>query len=202
MLKSTIFILTSLTTAFGVGCAALPTDTSTPASVGQSLQGESGINSQVTSVDAYVLGQGDQISIQVFDEPDLSIQSTVGASGAINYSYLGDLQVTGKTPFQLEQHIAGLLSNGFLVNPSVNVSVVQFRPFFIGGEVRSPGSFPFQPGLTLDKAIALAGGLTERASTRRMFIVRSGDAPSSLQKTTLDAAVGPGDTITIKEGFF
>lgn len=150
----------------------------------------------------YVLGQGDRISILVFDEPDLSITSTVGASGVINYSYLGDLQVSGKTPLDLERQIAKLLSDGYLVNPSVNVSVEQFRPFFIGGEVRNPGSYPYQPGLSLDKAVALAGGLTERASPRRIFIVRAGTSPSDLVKTTLSAPVGPGDIITIKEGFF
>lgn len=202
MLKSSIFIFVTLSTFVVAGCATTETGIPVPVNLDQRVEGNSSQNIVSTSEEAYVLGQGDQISIQVFDEPDLSIKSTVGASGVINYSYLGDLQVVGKTPFELEQHIAKLLSNGFLVNPSVNVSVDQFRPFFIGGEVRSPGSFPFQPGLTLDKAIALAGGLTERASTRRMFIVRSGDSPSDLQKTTLDASVGPGDTITIKEGFF
>lgn len=202
MLKCSTIIILSAAAVLLVGCATPNVEIPTPASDGQSQENAKTRNLGDSSVDAYVLGQGDQISIQVFDEPDLSIKSTVGASGVINYSYLGDLQVAGKTPFDLEQHIAKLLSNGFLVNPSVNVSVEQFRPFFIGGEVRSPGSFPYQPGLTLDKAIALAGGFTERASTRRIFIVRSGDSPSNLQKTTLDALVGPGDTITIKEGFF
>ena len=203
MLKRSAILLLSAGVLFCAGCAAPQADTQQPASNGPELSdGKEIADAASGSVDAYVLGQGDQISIQVFDEPDLTISSTVSASGVINYSYLGDLQVAGKTPFELEQHIAKLLSNGFLVNPSVNVSVDQFRPFFIGGEVRSPGSFPYQPGLTLDKAIALAGGFTERASTRRMFIVKAGDSPSSLQKTTLDAAVGPGDIITIKEGFF
>ena len=203
MLKSSSIILVGLGSIFCVGCATPQAATQqSAADTAQSINDAEIPNNSNASVDAYVLGQGDQISIQVFDEPDLSISSTVSASGVINYSYLGDLQVAGKTPYELEQHIAKLLSNGFLVNPSVNVSVDQFRPFFIGGEVRSPGSFPYQPGLTLDKAIALAGGLTERASTRRIFIVKSGDAASSLQKTSLDAAVGPGDIITIKEGFF
>ena len=113
----------------------------------------------VTSIDSYRLGQGDRIAIQVFDEPDLTMEATVGASGIINYSYLGDLQVAGRTPVELERTIADTLREGYLVNPSVNVSVVGFRSFFINGEVRSPGSYPYQPGLTLNKAIALAGGL-------------------------------------------
>lgn len=154
------------------------------------------------SVDSYILGQGDKISILVFDEPDLTLDATVSASGFINYSYLGNLQVANKTPLQLEQQIAELLRNGYLVNPSVNVSVSEFRPFFIGGEVRSPGSYPVQPGLTMDKAIALAGGLTDRASTRRMYIVKSGQPSSDKKKVSMSEPVGPGDTINIQEGFF
>lgn len=156
---------------------------------------------RILSEDDYVLGQGDEISILVFDEPDLTLDAQVGASGFINYSYLGNLQVVGQTPLQLERQIATLLRDGYLVNPSVNVSVKEFRPFFIGGEVRSPGSYPYQPGLTLDKAIALAGGLTDRASTRRMFVVRAAEAGSK-EKLSLADPVGPGDTVTIQEGFF
>ena len=88
-----------------------------------------------------------------------------------------------------------------MVNPSVNVSVKEFRPFYIGGEVDSPGSYPYQPGLTLERAIALAGGLSERASTRRMFVVKAGSSDGQ-KKITLAEPVGPGDTITIQEGFF
>lgn len=152
--------------------------------------------------DGYSLGRGDLIGIQVFDEPDLTLDARVSSSGNINYSYLGDIRVSGKTPLELEQHIAGLLQDGYLVNPSVNVSVKEFRPFFIGGEVRAPGSYPYQPGLTLDKAIALAGGLTDRASTRRMFVVKAGGSNSDPDKVSLGSPVSPGDTISIREGFF
>lgn len=180
------------------GCASTPI---APANEVQNQSVASPAKLQVLSEDDYVLGQGDEISILVFDEPDLSLDAQVGASGFINYSYLGNLQVTGQTPFQLEQQIATLLRDGYLVNPSVNVSVKKFRPFFIGGEVRSPGSYSYQPGLTLDKAIALAGGLTDRASNRRMFVVRAG-SDGSQAKLSLADPVGPGDTVTIQEGFF
>lgn len=152
--------------------------------------------------DGYTLGRGDVIGIQVFDEPDLTLDARVTSSGNINYSYLGDVRVGGKTPLELEQHISGLLENGYLVNPSVNVSVIEYRPFFIGGEVREPGSYPFQPGLTLDKAIALAGGLTDRASTRRMFVVKPGGDTANPKRVSLGSPVSPGDTISIREGFF
>ena len=122
-----------------------------------------------TSPNDYKLGKGDRISIQVFDEVDLTMSALVGGSGIINYSYLGILQVAGKTPAQLENEITKLLKDGYLVNPSVNVTIESFRPFYIGGEVSRPGSYPYQLGLTVEKAIALAGGLTDRASTRKIF---------------------------------
>jgi len=150
----------------------------------------------------YRLGEGDSISIQVFDEPDLTLQSIVGASGSINYSYLGDIKVTGKSPAELEKHIAGLLENGYLVNPSVNVTVTQYRPFYINGEVRNPGGYPYRPGLTLDRAIALAGGLTDRASTRKMYVTKASGNNSDETQIRMNFKVQPGDTITIKEGFF
>lgn len=150
----------------------------------------------------YLLGEGDRISIQVFDEPDLTMESLIGASGMISYSYLGDLQVAGKSSQQVENQITQLLQDGYLVNPSVNVTVLDYRPFFINGEVRSPGSYPYQPGLTLDKAIALAGGLTDRASTRKMFIQKAANSGQDEQKASMQTKVAPGDIISIKEGFF
>lgn len=153
-------------------------------------------------VDDYKLGRGDKISIQVFDEPDLSIGATVGASGVINYSYLGDVVVGGKTADEVEDTISKLLENGFLVNPSVNVTVTEFRAFFINGEVRQPGSYPYQPGLTLDKAIALAGGLTDRASTRKMFVVRGERSNKKSVNVRFSSQIAPGDIISIEEGFF
>lgn len=150
----------------------------------------------------YQLGEGDLISIQVFDEPDLTMESQIGASGVINYSYLGDLQVAGKTSQQVERQITQLLQDGYLVNPSVNVTVLGYRPFFINGEVRSPGSYPYQPGLTLDKAIALAGGLTDRASRRKMFILKATSGNQEEQRASMQTKIAPGDIISIKEGFF
>lgn len=161
-----------------------------------------GASQAPVSVDSYILGQGDEISIQVFDEPDLTLSTVVSTSGSINYSYLGDVRVAGKSPVELEQHIAGLLRNGYLVNPSVNVRVVQYRPFFIAGEVRSPGSYAYQPGLTLDRAIALAGGLTDRASTRKIFVTKAEGNSSDEKRVPLSFRIQPGDTITVKEGFF
>ncbi len=151
---------------------------------------------------SYTLNTGDKIYIQVFDEQDLTMETRVSSSGVINYSFLGPLQVAGRTSSQLENDISSLLKDGYLVNPSVNVSVVEYRPFFINGEVKQPGGYPYQPGLTLEKAVAIAGGLTDRASRRKMYLQEANKQSKDRKKVGMENPVAPGDIITIKEGFF
>ena len=194
-----LFPVVLLSLFLAVGCAT-PASESLP--VGASSDAPIGAEASSADSEIYRLGQGDAIAIQVFDEPDLTLETAVGASGAINYSYLGDVKVAGKSPAELETHITSLLQNGYLVNPSVNVRVTQYRPFFINGEVRSPGGYPYQPGLTLDRAIALAGGLTDRASTRKMYVTKENASSSEEKRVSLGFKVQPGDTISIREGFF
>ena len=188
----------------GTGVETVPADTT----VDIEPIGEAEPAVTVLAVDddpsGYILGQGDVIGIQVFDEPDLTLDARVGSSGVINYSYLGDLKVAGRTPLELERTIAQQLRDGYLVNPSVNITVVQYRPFFINGEVRSPGGYPYQPGLTLGRAIALAGGITDRASVRKMYVVpSSGEGESDdPARVGMNYRVAPGDVISINEGFF
>ena len=153
------------------------------------------------SADRYILGAGDKIEIRVFGQEDLSVLSYLGNSGKINYPFLGELKVAGLTVKDVEKVIAIGLQNGYLVNPNVYVSVVEHRPFYIHGEVKLPGGYAYQPGLTVNQAIALAGGLTERASKDKIFMFREGNKSDEL-KAYLDDAVRAGDTITIKQRFF
>jgi polysaccharide export outer membrane protein len=151
---------------------------------------------------SYRLDTGDKIDIQVFDEPDLTMTAIISQSGFINYSYLGNIEVAGKTPLQLERELTALLKDGYLVNPAVNITISEYRSFFINGEVARPGGYPYQPGLTLDKAIALAGGLTDRASKRRIYVQRANSDDGSRQKINSSQLVSPGDIINVEEGFF
>ncbi|MFT6305094.1 MAG: polysaccharide export outer membrane protein [Halioglobus sp.] len=153
-------------------------------------------------LDTYRLGRGDKIAIQVFDESDLTMTTVIGDSGFINYSYLGNIKVDGKTTVELEREITLLLKDGYLVSPSVNITISEYRPFFINGEVRRPGGYAFQPGLTLDSAIALAGGLSDRASRRRMYVQRADSEGAARQKISRSELIAPGDIIQIEEGFF
>ena len=152
--------------------------------------------------DQYQLQAGDVISIQVFDEPDLTMEATVGQSGAINYSYLGSVEVAGKSPEQLTDDITGKLRDGYLKNPSVNITVLKYRSFFVDGQVRRPGSYGYEPGLTLAKALSLAGGLTDRASRRKIFLTRDVGGNRNRYKVELSQPIEPGDVIEIEERFF
>lgn len=159
--------------------------------------------SAAASAAQYQLGSGDVIRVSVHGEPDLSFDEIrLTDAGTFTFPFIGEVDANGKTPGQVRSMLIEALKDGFLVDPRVSVSVVNYREFYISGEVKSPGGYPYQPGLTLDRAIALAGGLTERASTKRMTIVRGSENGRNAEKATMDTLVRPGDTINIDEGFF
>ena len=153
----------------------------------------------------YLLGSGDLISIQVFGEEDLTMEIKLSDKSTISYPFLGDIAVLDNTISQLEETIRSGLKGDYLIEPRVNVSVKEYRPFFITGEVKAPGGYPFQPGLTLRKAISLAGGLTERASKSKMYVTKKGSVETlieSRQLVKLGDPVSPDDVITIDQSFF
>lgn len=151
----------------------------------------------------YKLASGDVIRINVFGEKDLSFEELrLTDAGTFSYPFIGEVQAKGKTAAEIEQMIIAKLKGDYLVDPRVSVSVLKYREFFISGEVKTPGGYAFQPGLTLRRAVALAGGMTERASDKRITIIRDHDASRTPEPATLDTPVMPGDTITIDQGFF
>lgn len=151
----------------------------------------------------YKLASGDVIRINVFGEKDLSFEEVrLSDAGTFSYPFVGELQAKGKTAAELERLIAQKLKGEYLVDPRVSVSVMHYREFYIGGEVKNPGGYPFQPGLTLRRAVTLAGGLTERASEKRITIISDQDGVKNTRKGSLDSRLSPGDTITINAGFF
>jgi len=153
--------------------------------------------------DAYALNAGDSIRIYVYGEPDLTFhQLLVGPNGRISYPFLGDLKVAGKTADELQRMITRGLQPDYLVDPRVAVSIVRYRPFFVNGEVNRPGGVDFQPGLTLRKAISLAGGFTERANRKKILLIADGDPDLVEQEVSLDYRVQPGDIFTVQDTFF
>ena len=156
----------------------------------------------VTSLDAFKLGPGDQILIDVFGEEDLSMDFRLNDTGMLNFPFLGELQVAGLSVAELEQLITRGLKGSYLVNPDVTVSIKEYRPFFLHGEVLKPGGIPYQPSLTVEKAIALGGGFTERASKKKITVIRAGDADSIAKPIKLNDPVYAGDVVTVHQSFF
>jgi len=155
----------------------------------------------------YRLGAGDEIEILVYDEPDLTVDITINDDGNINFPLIGKISVTGNTATEVQKLIHDGLKGDYLLNPSVQVDIVGYRPFYIHGEVKNPGAYPYQPGLNIDQAVALAGGLTERASVSKIFIKQSDNSVKKADthkssKVELSYSVSPGDIITIEQSFF
>jgi len=155
-----------------------------------------------TSAGNYRLGPGDALRILVFQEDDLSIDARISNDGSIDYPLIGQVRLSGLTLDQAESLLDKKLRGDYLVDPQITISIVNYRPFFVSGEVRSPGSFEFRPGMTVRQAITIAGDFTDRASRSRIFLIREGDTSDTSEKVDLDTRIGPGDTITVKEAFF
>lgn len=163
------------------------------------------VSEQDDSITSYTLNTGDHVQVTVFEEPDLSIDAVLDDTGAISFPLLGELKVRGLTPRQLESTITEGLRGRFLINPRVNVAIVEYRPFFVRGEVSNPGGFPFKPGLTVEKAVSMAGGFTARASKSEFYIISDDTSEGDAEKrrpATLSSRIRPGDVINIEQSFF
>jgi polysaccharide biosynthesis/export protein VpsN len=163
------------------------------------------MSQEVEGDPSYTLNTGDHVQVTVFEEPDLSISAVLDDTGAISFPLLGELVVRGITPRQLETSITEGLRGRYLINPRVNVSILEYRPFFVRGEVSSPGGFPFKPGLTVEKAVSMAGGFTPRASKSEFYIISDdseNDNGEARRSATLSSRIRPGDVINIEQSFF
>ncbi|WP_410000956.1 polysaccharide biosynthesis/export family protein [Vibrio hangzhouensis] len=150
----------------------------------------------------YKLGAGDRVQISVYGEAELSINDLyISTSGRFDYPYLGQLTALNKTPEQLRKEITQGLEQGYLIDPKVRVSVIGFRSFYVNGEVKKPGGYEYQPGLTVDKAIALAGGFTDRAARNKVYVTKAGNGDTKV-KVRLSTKISPGDILVIEESFF
>lgn len=153
-------------------------------------------------ISGYKLGSGDKIRVTVFGHEDLSGEFEVDGSGNVSLPLIRNIKAEGLTPGQLEQIVADRLSPDYLVNPRVNVEVLNYRPFYIYGEVTRPGSYPFVNGMTVVNAVAMAGGFTYRARTSRVRIIRATDPSRTAQDADKDTPVLPGDVIEVPERYF
>jgi polysaccharide export outer membrane protein len=155
------------------------------------------------NLSAYKLGVGDVISVQVIGEDDLKREKVrLSDAGTLSFPYLGEIRVRGMTVGELEDFIAKGLQGRYLLNPQVTVTISEYRNFFVNGQVERPGGYPYVPGLTVRKAISIAGGFKERASKEKINVIREDDVKGNAARIALEAPVQPGDILTVEESFF
>jgi polysaccharide export outer membrane protein len=154
------------------------------------------------SVLGYQLGAGDKIKVTVYNQEELSGEYTVDGGGSIALPLIGTLQVKDHTIQQVEQQIITKLKPDYLLNPRVSVSVLNYRPFYILGEVKTPQSYPFVEGMSYLNAVAIAGGYTYRSQKDYVIVIHINDPNKAELKLGLDEKVQPGDVIRVEERFF
>lgn len=151
---------------------------------------------------AYRLGSGDQLRVMVFGEEGLSGEFLVDGSGTVSLPLIGEIDAAGKTVQEFRTTLEARLRDGYLTDPRVSAEVLNYRPFYILGEVEASGEYPYSNGLTVMNAVARAGGFTYRANTRLVYIQRAdADEEVEVQMSPM-LRVMPGDTIRIAERFF
>lgn len=150
----------------------------------------------------YKLGPADKVRVTVFGEESLSGEFLVSGNGKISMPLVGDVQASGLTVPQFQVAVQTVLKDGYLRDPRVSAEVLNYRPFYILGEVEKPGEYPYTNGLTVLNAVATSGGFTYRAAKDRVFVKRSGEEAERREALTAVTRVWPGDTIRIGERLF
>jgi polysaccharide export outer membrane protein len=150
----------------------------------------------------YRLGANDVIKVQVFGEDSLTTETRVSGDGRIVLPLLGVLEIQGLTAKQTEELITARLADGYLKNPRVSIYITRYRNVYISGEVRAPGGYPYEDGLTVLKAATLAGGFTDKASTGRIKIKRLKGKEEETLPANLEDPVFPDDIIVVPQSFF
>ncbi|HKT85569.1 MAG TPA: polysaccharide biosynthesis/export family protein [Novosphingobium sp.] len=152
----------------------------------------------------YTLGPGDKLRITVYGEDTLTGEYNVSADGAISFPLIGNVPAAGKTIADLQSELTKQLANGYFENPRVSAEILDYRPYYILGEVNRPGQYQYSAGLTIQQAVAAAGGFTYRANDDRIFLKRAMDTREKLVDLDKNPSflVLPGDTIRVGERFF
>ena len=150
----------------------------------------------------YLLDSGDKLRVFVYGQPSLSRLYTVDHGGQISVPLIGHVHARGTTTGGLERSIKARLGVQYVKDPHVTVDIAQNRPFFILGEVRSAGQYPYVSGMTVQSAVAIAGGFSERASEKRMQITRRINGVIEKIDVPQDYVLLPGDTVYVNERWF
>lgn len=188
-----------------VGCSdsIIPPEIAlTPAS-SKSLSAPGELTTASIANEEYRLGIGDKVRILVFGEEDLSGEFTIDNRGSVDLPLIGEAPAAGKTIRQLEQEVVARFKQGYLLDPRVSIDVLNYRPFFIQGEIKSAGEYPYKSGITALDAVAIAGGYSYRAKKNLIYIRRAGSGEERAYDPSIARVmVQPGDNIRIPERFF
>lgn len=150
----------------------------------------------------YRVGAGDRLAIKVAGEADLTGEYVVDATGVLSLPYVQSVPVAGFNTGQIERLIVSKLKAGFLRDPKVSVQAIALRPFYIMGEITTGGSFPYQPGMTVQNAIAIAGGYGARADKADVMLTRKSANGTNTYKVPVTTQVYPGDIVFVRERWF
>ncbi len=151
---------------------------------------------------SYLLDAGDKVRVFVYGQPNLSRVYPVDGQGFIAMPLIGGVKARALTTYDLSNQIAATLREQYVRDPEVSVEIAEYRPFYIMGEVRSAGQFPYQSGMSVKAAIAIAGGFGPRADERNIQITRLVNGEHETIVVPANYAIRPGDTIEVKERFF
>ncbi|QIG92418.1 MULTISPECIES: polysaccharide biosynthesis/export family protein [unclassified Bradyrhizobium] len=150
----------------------------------------------------YNLGPGDKLRVVVYGQEGLTNSYAIGAAGAITMPLIGSVPARGRTPAGLAAEITARLRNGFIREPSVAVEIESYRPFFILGEVAAPGQYPYVPNMTVESAVAIAGGFSPRARRDQVTLTHTDASGAGRFVVPLGTPLGPGDTVFVGERWF
>lgn len=197
-----MILLAQLLSACGSSSGSVQSSGLSAAPAGYGATVQQAVPVAAGSATAYQLGAGDKVKVNVYGEADLSGEFLVGDNGRIDLPLIGAVQARGQTVTQFQNAVVARYSGGYLKDPKVSVSVLNYRPFFIQGEVGKGGEYPYKAGLTIQNAVAIAGGYTYRANTGKAFVRRAGQDQEVEVQTNQRVAINPGDIIRVPERFF
>ena len=153
--------------------------------------------------ESYKLGSGDKLKLIVYGENDLGGEYLVDGAGQVQLPLLGQVRAAGLSVHDFEAAVGGkFVSEGYLKDPRVSVEVENYRPFYIIGEVKSPGQYPYVSGMNALNAVALAGGYTYRADDKDVYIRRNGSSKEQEVPADQTTKIDPGDIIRVDERIF
>lgn len=151
---------------------------------------------------AYHLDAGDKLRVVVYGQEGLTNTYAIDAGGSITMPLIGAVAARGRTTAGLASEISAKLRNGFIREPSVAVEIESYRPFFILGEVAAPGQYPYVPNMTVESAVAIAGGFSPRARRDRVTVTHTDASGTGRFVVPPGTAIAPGDTVLVGERWF